>query len=268
MLFSLKNFANFTFWGELEVVIIGDTFSDLLLTSIALDAENYIEKNAGYLTEYVLTFYPRVKVTLLKILFMVDNNFIDSIKLTDSLIKVFDNDEKIFDKSINKIFTDNNYIIWVYYNQYLLNISLGRIDVASKLQDDFEKILDKYKPNVESYDGSAVKYPLSKILIIPENNEKGINDLIHYNVDELDDEELKKIKDNHKNNTILKLYKSNYDNDYEVLNSYLINYILNNNNQKRLLNWSKEKNINLRDLRIFYINTLSNLIYDGDGSFF
>jgi hypothetical protein len=43
-LFSLKNFANFTFWGELEVVIIGDTFSVGITTSIALDGSTFVDQ--------------------------------------------------------------------------------------------------------------------------------------------------------------------------------------------------------------------------------
>jgi hypothetical protein len=43
-LFSLKNFANFTFWGELEVVIIGDTFSVGFATSIALEGSTFVDQ--------------------------------------------------------------------------------------------------------------------------------------------------------------------------------------------------------------------------------
>ena len=60
----------------------------------------------------------------------------------------------------------------------------------------------------------------------------------------------------HKNNLILKLYEDVYDSDYRVLNTFLVDYILNNDFQNMLLNWSKNKNIDLRDLRILYINFL------------
>jgi hypothetical protein len=43
-LFSLKNFANFTFWGELEVVINGDTFSVGFATSIALEGSTFVDQ--------------------------------------------------------------------------------------------------------------------------------------------------------------------------------------------------------------------------------
>tara|TARA_B100002052_G_scaffold287977_1_gene303574 strand:+ start:34 stop:2340 length:2307 start_codon:yes stop_codon:yes gene_type:complete len=226
------------------------------LTSTALEAEYYMEQNANYLSSYAFGFYSTVKTQLLKILFMIDNNFIDSIKLTDSLIKIFENDEKIFNMDINEIFNEREKL-WIYYNQYILNISLGRLEIASKLQDKFEKILDKYKS--EFKDDS---FELSKILIIPEIKEDITSSLIYYNVNEFEDEELKKIMENHNNNEILKLYEEINDKDYSVLNTYLVNYILNNNTQKRLLNWSKKKNIDLRDLRIFYINTL-NEMYSG-----
>ena len=36
-MFSFKNFANFIFWGELEVVTRGDTFSVGIETSTALE---------------------------------------------------------------------------------------------------------------------------------------------------------------------------------------------------------------------------------------
>ena len=229
------------------------------LTSTALEAEYYMEQNANYLSKYVVGFYSNVKIQLLKILFMIDNNFIDSIKLTDSLIKIFDNDEKIFNMNINQTFNEYE-MIWIYYNQYLLNISLGRIEIASKLQDKFEKILDEYRS--EFIDDSK-RYELSKILIIPENKEDLTNSLIYYDVNEFEDEELKKIMEKHNNNEILKLYEDINDKDYGVLNTYLVNYILNNNTQNRLLNWSKNKNINLRDLRIFYLNTL-NEMYSGN----
>jgi len=45
ILFSLKNFANFTFWEELEVVIIGDTFSVGLAISIALEGSTFVDQN-------------------------------------------------------------------------------------------------------------------------------------------------------------------------------------------------------------------------------
>ena len=44
MLFSLKNFANFNFWGELEVVIIGDTFSVGLAISTALEGSTLVDQ--------------------------------------------------------------------------------------------------------------------------------------------------------------------------------------------------------------------------------
>jgi len=43
-LLSFKNFANFTFWGELEVVIIGDTFSVEFATSIALEGSTFVDQ--------------------------------------------------------------------------------------------------------------------------------------------------------------------------------------------------------------------------------
>ena len=230
------------------------------LTSTALEAEHYMEQNANYLSSYAAGFYSTVKIQLLKILFMIDNNLIDSIKLTDSLIKIFDNDEKIFNMDINDIF-DESEKIWIYYNQYILNISLQRIEIASKLQDKFEKILDEFRS--EFIDDSK-RYELSKILIIPEIKEGLTSSLIYYNVNEFEDEELKKVMEKHNNNEILKLYEDINDKDYNVLNTYLINYILNNNTQNRFLNWSKNKNIDLRDLRIFYLNTLNEMHSGGE----
>ena len=108
------------------------------------------------------------------------------------------------------------------------------------------------------------RYELSKILIIPEIKEGLTSSLIYYNVNEFEDEELKKVMEKHNNNEILKLYEDINDKDYNVLNTYLINYILNNNTQNRFLNWSKNKNIDLRDLRIFYLNTLNEMHSGGE----
>ena len=43
-LFLLKNFANFTFWGELEVVIFGDIFSVGFPISIALEGSTFVDQ--------------------------------------------------------------------------------------------------------------------------------------------------------------------------------------------------------------------------------
>jgi len=43
-LFAFKNLANFTFWGELEVVIIGDRFSVGLAKSLALEGSTFVDQ--------------------------------------------------------------------------------------------------------------------------------------------------------------------------------------------------------------------------------
>ena len=101
-----------------------------------------------------------------------------------------------------------------------------------ELQDKFEKILDEYR---SEFTDDSKRFELSKILIIPENKEDLTNSLIYYNVNEFEDEELRKVMEKHNNNEILKLYEDINDKDYNVLNTYLINYILNNNTQNRFL---------------------------------
>ena len=178
---------------------------------------------------------------------MVDNDFIESIKLTDSFIEIIENDEKVFNSKVEEIFS-SDIIPLFYYNQYLLNICLGRFEVASELQNKFEKILDKYGNENKNYE-------LSKLLFQTDDDKWNFID-----IDELDDYEIEKIKQENNDQIFFNLYKSNTDGeigtDYEMLNLYLANYILNKKNQEKILKWSVEKNINLRDLRIFYISTL------------
>ena len=71
----LKNFANFTFWGELEVVIIGDTFSVGFATSIALEGSTFVDHIRPHSSTLMATMNP------LKIIGSLLSNFAPIIEI-------------------------------------------------------------------------------------------------------------------------------------------------------------------------------------------
>ncbi len=258
-------------------VILGKT-KNLLKT--ALDAEKYFDENHTNLSVYVMRNYSNVMIQLLKISLMVENNYIDSMGITDRLVKIFEKNQTVYGYDYYQIFSNED-VLWLNYNRYLLNIILKRFGLASKLEDDFKK---KLEDSTWEKQGESVKLAIKsgniKIqgVLTFSKNENSTKFLNFYDASFFDEkieknntsleEEINKFKDQNKEWLLFKLYQNDEDIDYSILNLYMSKYILNEKTKKRFINWSDEKNIDIKDLRIFYIKTIREILSDIESTYF